>query len=250
MKPGQAAPSRRASAREAEPADLLVLGGTVLTIDAADSVVPEGAIAVRAGRILEVGPRRRVEPRYRAPRRIEAAGRLVLPGLVNAHTHAAMTLLRGVRDDQDLMTWLTKYMFPLEARFVTPAFVRCGARLACWEMIASGTTTFADGYFFEGETARAAAEAGLRVVAGQGIFDVPVPDSKDAAEGLSRAERFLSQWQGHPLVVPALFPHSCYTVGPETLRRTRQLADRFGAPVMIHLSESSGELPMRAVPMM
>ena len=175
MSRGAAATSRRASPREPESADLLLLGGTILTIDASDSVIPDGAVAVRAGRILEVGPRRRIEARYRARRMLDARGRLVLPGFVNAHTHAAMTLLRGVKDDQELMTWLTKYMFPLEARFVTPAFVRCGARLACWELIASGTTTFADGYFFEEETARAAAEAGLRVVAGQGIFDVPVP---------------------------------------------------------------------------
>jgi len=140
------------------------------------------------------------------------------------------------------MVWLTKYMFPLEARFVSPAFVRCGARLACWEMIASGTTTFADGYFFEEEVARAADEAGLRAFPGQGILDVPTPDAKNSAEGLARAERFLDDWRGHPRVTPALFPHSCYTVGPETFRKTQRLAARFEAPVLTHLSESAGEL--------
>jgi len=224
--------------------DLLVSGGTVLTLDAADTVIADGAVAVAAGRIVAVGPRRNLSRRYRARRSIEAPGHLVLPGLVNAHTHVAMTLLRGIKDDQDLMTWLTKYMFPIEARFVSPEFVRAGALLACWEMIASGTTTFADGYFFEEEVARAADETGLRAIPGQGILDVPTPDAQNGAEGLSRAEKFLADWKGHARVTPALCPHSCYTVGPETFRRTRELAARFGAPVMTHLAESAAELAL------
>jgi 5-methylthioadenosine/S-adenosylhomocysteine deaminase len=235
---------RLPSARQPEPADLLIEGGSVLTLDPADTVVEEGAVAIRGGRIVEVGRRRAIERRYRARRSIEASGHLVLPGLVNAHTHAAMTLLRGVKDDQNLMTWLTKYIFPLEARFVSSAFVRCGALLACWEMIASGTTTFADGYFFEEEVARAADEAGLRAVPGQGILDVPTPDAKESAEGLARAQRFLADWRGHPRITPALFPHGCYTVGPETFRKTQELAARFGSPVLTHLAESPGELAM------
>jgi 5-methylthioadenosine/S-adenosylhomocysteine deaminase len=155
-----------------------------------------------------------------------------------------MTLLRGVRDDVDLMTWLEKFMFPLEARFVSPEFVRWGTRLACWEMIASGTTTFADGYFFEEEVARAADDAGLRAVPGQGIFDFPTPDAKSAAEGLARAEGFLSDWAGHPRITPALAPHAAYTVGPGTFRRAMDLAARYAAPVLTHLSESDGEIAM------
>ena len=155
-----------------------------------------------------------------------------------------MTLLWGVRDDRDLLTWLTKYIFPLEERFVSPGFVRCGALLACWEMIASGTTTFADGYFFEEEVAKAAEEAGLRVIAGQAILDAPTPDAKDSIESLARAERLLSQWKGHPLVTPALFPHACYTVGPDAFGKTRALADRFDAPILTHLAESAGEVAM------
>ncbi|HEX9304921.1 MAG TPA: amidohydrolase family protein [Thermoanaerobaculia bacterium] len=227
-----------------ESVDLLVLGGTVLTVDARDTVVSDGAVAIRDGAIVEVGPRSKLERRFRARRSIDARGRLVLPGFVNAHTHAAMTLLRGVRDDVLLMTWLEKYMFPLERRFVTREFVRWGTRLACWEMIASGTTTFADGYFFEEEVARAVDEAGLRVIAGQGIFDVPTPDSNGAAEGLARGERFLSDWTGHPRVTPALAPHACYTVGPRTFQKTVGLAARFEAPVLTHVSESDGELAM------
>jgi 5-methylthioadenosine/S-adenosylhomocysteine deaminase len=225
-------------------ADLLVLGGTVIVMDAAETVIEDGAIAISGAAIAEIGKRRSIESRFRARRTIDAGGRLILPGFVNAHTHAPMTLLRGARDDVDLMTWLTKFMFPIERRFVSPEFVRWGARLACWEMIASGTTTFADGYFFEDEVARAADEAGLRAVPGQGIFDVPTPDSKTAAEGLARAEEYLSRWSGHPRITPSLCPHSCYTVEPETFRKTMRLAERFDAPVQTHLAESAAELAM------
>jgi 5-methylthioadenosine/S-adenosylhomocysteine deaminase len=227
-----------------ERADLIVAGGTVLTIDARDTVIADGALAIRGGAIAAVGLRKKIERRFHARRTIDASGGLILPGFVNAHTHAAMTLLRGVRDDVDLLTWLEKFMFPLEARFVSPEFVRWGSRLACWEMIASGTTTFADGYFFEEEVARAADESGLRAVPGQGIFDVPTPDAKTAGEGLARAEKFLSDWAGHPRVTPALAPHAVYTVGPETFRKTVDLAARYSAPVLTHLSESDGELAM------
>ncbi|MBI2955751.1 MAG: amidohydrolase [Acidobacteria bacterium] len=238
--------TRKTSAKAAAPeaVDLLVRGGTVLSLDAENSIYGDGAVALRGDRIVAVGPRRELERRCRARRVLDCAGRLILPGLVNAHTHAPMTLFRGVSDDQELLTWLQKYMFPLEARFVSPEFVRWGARLACWEMIASGTTTFADGYFFEEEVAKAADEAGLRAVPGQGIFDVPTPDARNAAEGLARAERFLADWQGHPRVTPALCPHSCYTVAPETFGKIRQLAARYGALVMTHLAESQGELAM------
>ncbi|HEY6065626.1 MAG TPA: amidohydrolase [Thermoanaerobaculia bacterium] len=225
-------------------ADLLVVGGTVLTMDAAETVIANGAVAVSGGAIAAVGTRRSIESRFRARRSIDAGGGLILPGFVNAHTHAPMTLLRGAKDDVDLMTWLTKYMFPIERRFVSRDFVRWGSLLACWEMIASGTTTFADGYFYEEEVARAADEAGLRAVPGQGIFDVPTPDSRDASEGLARAEKFLSDWKGHPRITPSLCPHSCYTVEPETFRRTMELADRFDARVQTHLAESPAEIAM------
>ena len=237
-------PRDRQTAERVERADLLVLGGTVLTVDAHDTVITDGAVAIRDGAIVEVGARARLERRFRARRSIDARGRLVLPGFVNAHTHAPMTLLRGVKDDVDLMTWLEKYMFPLERRFVTREFVRWGTLLACWEMIASGTTTFADGYFFEEEVARAVDEAGLRAVPGQGIFDSPTPDSKTSAEGLARAERFLSDWSGHSRITPSLCPHSCYTVEPSTFRKAMDLAERYGVPVQTHVAESPGELAM------
>ena len=213
-------------------------------MDGRDAVIPDGAVAIRDGAIAAVGPRAKVEKRFEARRTIDAGGGIVLPGFVNAHTHAPMTLLRGVRDDAELMVWLEKYMFPLEARLASPGFVRWGALLACWEMIASGTTTFVDGYFFEEEVARAADETGLRAVTGQGIFDIPTPDSKTAAEGLARGERLLSKWRDHPRITAALAPHACYTVGPETFRKTVDLAARFDAPVLVHLSESPSEIAM------
>ncbi|HMA18955.1 MAG TPA: amidohydrolase family protein [Thermoanaerobaculia bacterium] len=234
----------RRTSGDGDRVDLLVLGGTVLTVDAADNVIEDGAVAVSGGAITAVGPRRRIESRFRARRTLDARGRLVLPGFVNAHTHAPMTLLRGAKDDVDLMTWLEKYMFPVERRFVSPEFVRWGALLACWEMIVSGTTTFADGYFYEEEVARAADEAGLRAVPGQGIFDTPTPDSRTSEEGLARAEKFLSDWSGHPRVTPSLCPHACYTVEPETWRRTMKLGERYGAPVQTHLAESPAEIAM------
>ena len=217
---------------------------TMAAADGAPQTIPDGAVAIGGGRLLAIGTRASLTRRWRARRTLDASGRIVLPGLVNAHTHAAMTLLRGVRDDADLMTWLTKYVFPLEARFVRPAFVRAGALLACWEMIASGTTTFADGYFFEEEVARAADQAGLRAFPGQGILDFPTPDAKDPSEGLLRAERLLASWGGHSRVTPALFPHSAYTAGPDAFRRARALADRFDAPVLTHLAESAGEVAL------
>ena len=225
-------------------ADLVVAGGTVLTMDPRETVIANGGVAISEGAIVAVGPRRAIESRYRARRSIDATGALVLPGFVNAHNHAPMTLLRGVKDDVDLMTWLTKYMFPIEKRFVSREFVRWGALLACWEMIASGTTTFADGYFFEEEVARAADESGLRAVPGQGIFDVPTPDSQTSAEGLARAEKVLSDWSGHPRITPSLCPHACYTVEPETFVRTMRLAERYDAPVQTHLAESAAELSL------
>ena len=234
----------RAYEKVATRADLIVAGGTVLTVDARDAVIQNGAVAISDGAILAVGPRAKIEKRFEARRTIDAGGGLVLPGFVNAHTHAPMTLLRGVRDDAELMVWLEKYMFPLEARLASPGFVRWGALLACWEMIASGTTTFVDGYFFEEEVARAADEAGLRAVTGQGIFDVPTPDSKNAADGLAQAERLLAKWRGHPRIIPAVAPHACYTVGPETFGKTVDLAARFDAPILLHLSESPSEIAM------
>ena len=229
------------AAAAAEPVDLVVRNATVVTVDAQRRVVPEGAVAVQGGRIVAVGAAAEVEARYRGREVLDAGGGIVLPGLINAHTHAPMVLFRGIADDLKLMDWLQKYIFPAEARNVTAEFVKAGTRLAALEMIRSGTTTFVDMYYFEDQVAEVAKEAGMRAVAGETIIGFPAPDNKTVADALAYTERFLERWAGDPLVVAAVAPHSTYLADPEALRASRALADRYGAPILIHLSESADE---------
>jgi 5-methylthioadenosine/S-adenosylhomocysteine deaminase len=229
------------AAAAADPADLVVRNATVVTVDAQRRVIRDGAVAILGGRIVAVGPAAEIGARYQGRETLDAGGGIVLPGLVNAHTHAPMVLFRGIADDLKLMDWLQKYIFPAEARNVTAEFVKAGTRLAALEMIRSGTTTFVDMYYFEDQVAEAAKEAGLRTVAGQTIIGFPAPDNKTVAEALAYTDRFLRRWAGDPLVVPAVAPHSAYLVDPDTLRASRALADRYGAPILIHLSESQDE---------
>jgi len=227
-----------------EAVDLLLAGGTVVSMDKAFRVLERGAVAVKGERIVAVGPADELQARFDAARTIDTSGRIVLPGLVNTHTHVPMTLLRGVADDVELMVWLTKYIWPAEALHVTPEFVTWGTRLAAWEMIRTGTTTFADMYFYEEQVAEAAKQAGLRGFCAATVMDKPVPGLKDADEGLRVAEAFLKKWSGDPLIVPALGPHAAYTVGPETLLRVKALADRYRAPITIHAAESPSEMEL------
>jgi len=227
-----------------EVVDLLLSGGSVVTMDPAFRVFEDGAVAVRGERIVAVGPARELRARFSPARTIDTTGRVVMPGLVNTHTHAPMTLLRGVADDVELMVWLTKYIWPAEAEHVTPDFVTWGTRLAAWEMIRTGTTTFANMYFYEDQVAEATKQAGLRGFLAATVMDRPVPGLKDAEEGLRAAEAFLKKWSGDPLIVPAVGPHAVYTVGPETLLRAKALADRYRAPLTIHAAESPSEMAM------
>jgi len=225
----------------AEPADLVVRHATVVTVDGQRRVIADGAVAIQGGRIAAVGPAAEIASRYEGRETLDAGGGIVLPGLINAHTHAPMVLFRGIADDLKLMDWLQKYIFPAEARNVTAEFVKAGTRLAALEMIRSGTTTFVDMYYFEDQVAEAAKEAGLRTVAGETIIGFPAPDNKTVADALAYADRFLKRWAGDPLVVAAVAPHSTYLVDPDSLRASRALADRYGAPILIHLSESADE---------
>jgi 5-methylthioadenosine/S-adenosylhomocysteine deaminase len=221
---------------------LIVSGGTVVTVDAAGRVLAPGAVAIEGRDIVAVDTPGAIAGRFRAVERIDTTGQVVMPGLVNTHTHAPMVLYRGLADDLALMEWLEKYIFPAEAKTVSPAFVRVGTRLAALEMIQSGTTTFADMYYFEEEIARAAKEAGLRGVLGQTIIQFPVADAKTPEEALARAERFIRQWKGDDLIVPALAPHAMYTLEAGTLKAVRALADREGVPILIHLAETEDEV--------
>jgi 5-methylthioadenosine/S-adenosylhomocysteine deaminase len=190
---------------------------------------------------VAVGPDDAVAKDWRASRTLDAGGGIVIPGLVNTHGHAPMVLFRGIADDLRLMDWLHKFIFPAEKRNVTAAFVRTGTLLAALEMIRSGTTTFADMYYFEDQVAEAAKEAGLRVVAGETLIEFPAPDHPTTTATLAYTERFLARWKGDPLVTAAVAPHSTYLTNPETIQAARALADRYGAPLLIHLSESADE---------
>lgn len=237
---GQAAPPKQRPARE--KVDLLVAGGTVVTMDAQRRILEDGAVAVRGDTILAVGLRRELEARFGPARRIEARGKLVLPGLINGHTHAPMTLLRGLADDLTLQDWLEKYIFPAEARNVTEDFVTWGTRLAALEMIRGGTTTFADMYYFEDAVAREARAAGIRGVLGETILDFPAPDNKTHEQALAYLEKFLQHWKGDPLIHAAAAPHSVYTCSEKTLQESAALARHYGAPILIHVSETKREV--------
>lgn len=221
---------------------LLVTGGTVVTMDAAGTVIADGAVAIEDGAIVAVGTAADLDARFAARERMDVRGQVIMPGLINTHTHAPMVLFRGLADDMALMDWLNQYIFPAEKATVSPEFVRIGTRLAALEMIESGTTTYADMYYFEEEIARATKAAGLRAVLGQTIIRFPVADAATPEVGLARTEKFLSDWAGDDLIVPAVAPHAPYTLTPETLKATRTLANRFNAPLLIHLAETRDEV--------
>jgi 5-methylthioadenosine/S-adenosylhomocysteine deaminase len=221
---------------------VLVTGGTVVTMDKDARVIPDGAVAIDGSAIVAVGAQADLEAKYSAATTIDAAGQIVLPGLINTHTHAPMVLYRGLADDLALMDWLTQYIFPAEKATVSPDFVRVGTRLAALEMIESGTTTFADMYYFEDDIAEATREAGLRAVLGQSVIQFPVADAATPALALARAEAFILKWKDDPLVTPAVAPHSPYTLDAATLRAARALANAHAVPLLIHLAETKDEI--------
>jgi len=225
-----------------EAIDFLLSGGTVVTVDEKFSVFSPGAVAVKDGKIVAVGPAADVIARYGALSRYDATGKIVMPGLVNTHTHAAMTLLRGLADDLPLDRWLIENIFPAEGKNVSPGFVYDGTLLAALEMIEGGTTAFADMYYFESDVARAVDKAGLRAVLGETFIDFPVPDHKDLAETLAFMANFAKKWKGHPRITPAAAPHSAYTCSKETLLAARDIAQKEGLPLLLHVAESPKEL--------
>ena len=228
------------AAQSPQQVDLIVYNATVLTMDG-DRVFPRGAVAITGRDITAVDAAEAIASRYTGRETLDAGGQIVLPGLVNTHTHAPMVLYRGLADDLALMEWLQKYIFPAEAKTVSPEMVRTGMRLAALEMIQSGTTTFTDMYYFEEEIARAAKAAGLRGVLGQTVIQFPVADAKTPAEALQRAEAFLKEFASDELIVPALAPHAMYTLDRATLKAVRSLGDKYNAPILIHLAETADE---------
>ena len=230
-------PQRRASG---QAIDLLILGGTVVTMDNGRKIIEDGAVAVKDGKIVSVG--KAADMRGRAARQtVNAAGKVIIPGLINTHTHIPMVLFRGISDDLDLNDWLTKYIFPAEAKNVDEAFVRAGTRLGLAEMIRGGTTTYCDMYYFEDAIADESKKAGVRGVLGETIIDFPAPDNKAWAAGLAYTERFINKWKNDPLIVPAVAPHAPYTVSQEHLLEARDLSNKTKAPLLIHLAEANTE---------
>jgi 5-methylthioadenosine/S-adenosylhomocysteine deaminase len=230
-----AQPSRR-------PVSLVVVGRTVITEDAAHTMFSPGAVAIDGTDIVEVGSPATIAAKYQAAQTIDARDQIVLPGLINTHTHAPMVMYRGLADDLALLDWLQKYIFPAEAKTVSPELVRVGTRLAALEMIESGTTTFCDMYYFEEEIARVTVEAGLRGVLGETIIQFPVADAKTPADALARAERFIKEFKDNGLVVPAVAPHALYTNDTATLKASAELARKYGVPMVIHFAETEDEV--------
>ncbi len=229
-------------AQQRRPVSLVVTNGIVVTVDRGKRVIERGAVAVDGRDIVAVDTAARIAADYRGRDTIDAAGAVIMPGLINTHTHAPMVLFRGLADDLALMDWLQKYIFPAEAKTVSPEFVRVGTRLAALEMIESGTTTYADMYYFEDEIARATRAAGLRGVLGETIIGFPVPDAKTPADSLALAERFAKEFANDDLITPAVAPHAMYTNDTETLKACRALADRLHIPLITHLAETNDEV--------
>jgi 5-methylthioadenosine/S-adenosylhomocysteine deaminase len=230
-----------AQAPATQRVDLIVSAGQVLTVDPHFRILPRSSVAIQGGAIVAVGPTQEIARRYTAKQKIDRPNSILMPGLVNTHTHAAMSLMRGIADDLPLMEWLQKYIFPAEAKNVSPAFVKDGTNLAMAEMIRSGTTTFADMYYFEDDVARAVDAAGMRAVLGETWIDFPVPDHKNTDEALAYTRKFLENWKGHRRVTAAIAPHAPYTCSAATFQAARKLADEFNAPLLTHLSETQDE---------
>lgn len=234
-----------ATAATAQNADILITGGTVITM--AGPNIEDGSVAIRNGEIVAVGPSSEVDRRFRnAKTVIRAGGHAVLPGFVNAHTHVPMTLFRGIADDRDLMDWLTNFIFPAEAKNVDRDFVKWGTRLAAAEMIRSGTTTFADMYYFESDIATETKRAGLRAVLGETMIDFPAPDNKTWDDAIAYMRDFARRWKGDALITPAVAPHAVYTVSTDHLKQVRALATELGVPILIHVSETQDEMKQTA----
>lgn len=223
--------------------DLIVAGNYIVNMDEAGTVIENGAVAVDDGLILAIGPAEEILAEYSAEQTLAADHRIVMPGLVNGHSHAAMTLLRGVADDLALMDWLNNYIFPAEVEFVDAEFVRIGTELACWEMIRGGTTTFVDMYYYGDTIAEVVDRCGMRAMISATVIDQRSPDAENADDSLQKGIGFIKRWQGrNSRITPIFGPHANYTLNAEQLQATRKAATELGVPISIHMSESPFEV--------
>ncbi|MBN2117519.1 MAG: amidohydrolase family protein [Anaerolineales bacterium] len=220
----------------------LFTNALVLTMDKDFTQYFPGAVAVREDKIVAVGEESELKKEWSAQETIDCKGKVLMPGLINAHTHVPMTLLRGLADDLRLDVWLMGYMMPVEREFVSPEFVRLGTLLACAEQIRSGVTTFNDMYYYEEDVAKAASDAGMRAVCGQTVMKFPAPDAASYDDSLQMARDFIARWKDHPLIIPAIAPHAPYTCTAEILRATADVAKEFDVPLHTHLAETAFEV--------
>ena len=222
--------------------DTLFTNAIVLTMDEKLTQYDPGAVAVKGDSIVAVGAEAELKKEYSAKEVIDCGGKILMPGLVNAHTHVPMTLIRGLADDLRLDVWLMGYMLPVERQFVSPEFVRLGTLIACAEQIRSGVTTFNDMYFYEDDIAQATADAGMRAVCGESVMKYPAPDAPSYDDSLAYAREFIKKWKGHPLIMPAIAPHAPYSTNPEIIRACVDHAKEFDVPLHIHISETAFEV--------
>jgi 5-methylthioadenosine/S-adenosylhomocysteine deaminase len=222
--------------------DLLLTNALVLTMDENFNQYEPGGVAISGDSILAVGPENELRRNYKATETIDCQGKVLMPGLINAHTHIPMTLLRGLADDLRLDVWLLGYMMPVERHFVSPDFVRLGTMLGCIELIRSGVTCFADMYYYEEQVAEVTAEIGMRALCAQTVLKFPTPDAESFEESLASAREFIQRWKGHPLIEPSVGPHAPYTCTEEILRATAELAVEFDVPLHTHLAETAQEV--------
>ncbi|MFN2149781.1 MAG: amidohydrolase family protein [Anaerolineales bacterium] len=225
-----------------KPSSIILTSQTVITMDADRRILENGALLIEDDMIRDVGSIHELTAKHPSVEVLDLGERLMMPGLVNAHTHVPMSLLRGLADDLRLDVWLLGYMMPVEREFVDPDFTRLGTSLACAEMIRGGVTSFADMYYFEQTVAEATAEAGLRGICGQTVLKFPSPDAESYEDSLAAARKFIESWQGHPLITPAVAPHAPYTCTPAILEACAKLAMEFDVPLHIHISETQQEV--------
>ena len=223
-------------------ADILLTNAHVLTMDENLGQYNPGALAVIGDSIAAVGPEAEIRKEYQGKETIDCGGKVLMPGLINAHTHVPMTLLRGLADDLRLDVWLMGYMMPVEREYVSPEFVRLGTSLGCAELIRSGVTTFNDMYYFEEDIAKATAAAGMRAVCGQTVLKFPTPDADSYEDAMERARDYIKRWKDHPLIVPSIAPHAPYTCTNEILHAATDLAMEFDVPLHIHIAETALEV--------
>jgi len=233
----------RSDQANADQIDLIVQGEYVVSMDEAGTVYENGAVAIDENLIVAIGPAGQILADYSAVETLGGQDRIVMPGLVNGHSHAAMTLLRGVADDLALMEWLNNYIFPAEVEFVDAEFVRIGTELACWEMIRGGTTTFVDMYYFPDAIADVVERCGMRAMISATVIDQRSPDAENADDSIRKGNGFIERWQGrNERITPIYGPHANYTLNAEQLSATRDAAMKYGVPISIHLSESPFEV--------